>query len=174
MSELKDTLEGLTGKKRRFLLYRIAGLDRNTAIQVIDVPQGRLNVWLHDQKFVDAHRKIDELGATHRAEAMRAIRRDNQMGAAMLEKEVVDRMREELDTGDYRLVKTNLGKAVYERLMNELDKSPSLQVNTWEQRIALLNSQPENPQLEEGDVIDADYSQAETSQKPEYQESSTE
>jgi len=169
--ELQETLEGIAGDRRRFLLFRIAGLDKNTALVAIDVPEKRYNTWLHNARFVEAHRKIKELHETNREQAMRLIRRDNQMVATLLERDVVERLREELDTGDYKLVKTNLGKAVYERLMNELDKAPTIQHNTWEQRILAIQNQH---QLEEGDTIDGYISEATASSPEEYQESSHE
>lgn len=163
--ELQETLEGIAGDRRRFLLFRIAGLDKNTALVAIDVPEKRYNTWLHNEKFVAAHRKIKDLHETNREQAMRLIRRDNQMVATLLERDVVERLREELDTGDYKLVKTNLGKAVYERLMNELDRAPTIQHNTWEQRILALQ---QTPALMEGDPIDGYISETTTGSTEEH------
>ena len=170
MSELKDALVGITKDRRRFILFRVAGLDKNTALSTADVREKRYKSWLHDPKFVTAHRKIQELHETSREEAMRLIRRDNQMAATLLERDIIERLREEIDCGDYKLVKTHLGREVYSRLMNDLDQTPAIQVNTWEQRILSIPPN-EQPKLIGGDIIDADYSETKTSPTEEHTQS---
>ena len=147
---LREELTGIIGKRRRFLLLRIAGLDKGVALATVGSSQHAYNGWVGDKKFQPIYRKVNELALEYAQEAVRLIRRDNQLAAAFLEEKIITQLAEELDSGNYKLIKTQLGKEAYKLLIGELDKTPAILHQTWEQRVLALNSR-EEILLEEGE-----------------------
>jgi hypothetical protein len=69
-------------------------------------------------------------------------------------------MKEEIDSGEYELVRTNLAREVYSRLLNDLDVQPQVKSLTWEQKIQnLILPQGEQGLLSEvveGEVVNVE------------------
>lgn len=146
---LKDEIRNLSGNKRRFFLLRIADLEAEHARQICGIKQGTYNTWLQHEDFVTLYRRRDEFANDYRQEAIQLLRRDNQLEAVLLEGKVLLKMKEELDTGDYNLIRTNLGREVYSKLISELDAVPKVPALSWEQRVGQLNQFLINPQQEQ-------------------------
>jgi len=155
MSTLKDTLKPLTGTKKQFLLMRIAGLDTPVCRKLVGVPTGTYNSWLNNETFRDLFRQIPELEHDYRHEAIQMLRRENQLEAVLLEGKIVQKMKEELETGEYALIRTNLAREVYSKLISDLDVSPQIKSLTWEQRVGIMLTTPQS--LPQGVVHDAEF-----------------
>ena len=134
---LKEELQGLTGNKRRYVLMRIADVDVGTAMKLNKVTQGQYNTWMRctDGVLPAISRRVDELVSEHKQEAIQLLRRDNQLTAILLEEKILNKIGEELDSGEYVLVKTNLARDVYTKLVSDLDYKPTTPALTWNQRI---------------------------------------
>lgn len=159
---LNEEIKGLIGKKRRFLLFRIAGIDTDVAKKLCKVSQGTYNTWtrLPNNRFVELYRRKDEFSTSYRHEAIRMLRRDNQLSAVLLEERIIQKLKEELDLGEYNLIRTSLARDVYSRLMGDLDAQPQTQVLSWEQRLNQLFIQPNQQEsLPEGvsEVIEGEF-----------------
>jgi len=63
-------------------------------------------------------------------------------------------MKKEIDSGEYELIRTNLAREVYSKLISDLDYQPAALSLTWEQRIQQLNQIPPSSQIEGGETID--------------------
>ena len=153
---LKDELKHITSSRRKFLLLRICDVDPESAKKMCQVKQSTYNTWLHDEVFVQAQRRISEFSAECKDEAIRLLRKLNQVTAVLLEEQIILKIREEIDTGEYRLIKTNLAKDVYTKLIGDLDTPVSLPADkqpTWEQRLAIIvNGQRQQPELQQGNI----------------------
>ncbi|MDX9803696.1 MAG: hypothetical protein RBS96_06695 [Dehalococcoidales bacterium] len=168
---LKDIIKGTLPDQRRFLLCRIGGLDVTTAKKNVGIPEGTYNRWTGQERFKSIYRQLPELQEKYKLEAINLLRRDNQMSAVLLEAEIIQKLREEVDSGELVLAKTNLGREVYSKLMNDLDNQPKVVSNTWEQRILAIQGSPIQ-QLTEGGTIDGTFSETDSSQQEQYEESS--
>ena len=158
-TELKEELKGFAGNKRKYLLMRIAGIDSTAmALEAVGANKHNYNRWCMDSEFTDVHKRVLELKKDHRDEAIRALRKDNQFFAALLEREIVDKLREEVEAGIYSLAKTHLGREVYTRLMSELDKEAPVAGTqiSWIDRMIQITGRSPNELAEavEGEVID--------------------
>lgn len=168
---LKEELKELTGKRKRFLLLRIADIDPELARRLCNVTKGTYNNWLRDSTsiFVELYRRRDELNQTYKHEAIHLLRRDNQLAAVLLEERIIRKLTEEIETGEYSLAKTQLAKEVYSRLLTDIDVTPNVQVTTWEQRIGEI-IMPDQPRLARGgEIIEGKFTPT-NGQKTEYQE----
>tara|TARA_Y100000310_G_scaffold16579_2_gene16538 strand:- start:6131 stop:6727 length:597 start_codon:yes stop_codon:yes gene_type:complete len=149
---LLDELSGIIGNPRKFILIRIAGLDVEESCKYLGVTRAAYNKWFsRAPKFISANRRIEELRIDYRQEAVRLLRRDNQLAAVKLEAEVIDQMRNEIKNREYELVKTNLGREVYSKLMAALDVVPAATVNSGDtiiDKLAFVLGNPQNQQLE--------------------------
>jgi hypothetical protein len=144
---LKEELKELTGKKRRFLLFRIAEVEAEPARQLCGVTQGSYNNWVggDDTTFTQLYRRLDELTVSYKQEAIQMLRRDNQLAAVLLEEKIISKMKAEIDSGEYNLIRTNLARDVYTKLIGDLDVVPATQVQTWQQKVQQIfmgNSTP--------------------------------
>ena len=151
MQTLQEVLRPFRGKARQFLILRISGIKKKTALEMARGGISDYNRWLIRPDFVEVHRQIQDLFVEHRDEALRMLRKENQLNAALMEGELIVQMRDEITSGDYQLLRTGIARELYARLMSEMDKSPDVQVLTWEQRIQnnqLYVDKPE--QLPEG------------------------
>jgi len=135
---LKDIVGPLGGKRRRFILLRVADVDTETSRKLCHIPLGTYNNWLRDSTFVDIYRQRDTLAIEYKRDAINLLRRDNQLEAILLEEKIIQKMKEEIDTGEYSLVKTNLAREVYSKLISDLDVVPQVQAVSWQQRITNL------------------------------------
>ena len=172
MDTLSEIVKPLSGNKRQFILMRVSGLDVGVSRDLIGVARSTYDSWFHHEVFVQIHRQLPDLIATHRQEAIQMLRRDNQLEAVLLEGKLIKKMKEEVDSGELKLCKTNLGREVYSKLISELD-APITAVKqlTYEQRISQFFPQP-NEQLEQGkgEHIDGEFKEIGVEQT-EHQES---
>ncbi len=118
---LKDELKPFTGKKRRFMLMRVAEIEAEVARKMCDIPLGTYHGWLNSEDFAVMYRRVEEFTIEYKSEAIQMLRRDNQLSAVILEEQIINKMREEVTTGEYNLLRTNLARDVYTRLMGDLD-----------------------------------------------------
>ena len=65
-------------------------------------------------------------------------------------------MKQEIEDGTYELVRTNLAKEVYSKLIADLDVVPQAVAMTWQNRIEQLNvvhAPKELPEVIEGEIV---------------------
>ena len=143
---LHDEIKDIVGKKRRFFLFRVADVDTDTARKICKIPKGTYNTWTSNPhcRFVELYRRRAELSGLYKKEAIQLLRRDNQLAAVMLEEKIIQKMQEEIASGSYNIIRTNLARDVYTKLIGDLDYQPDIKSLTWEQRLQQLfiGSQP--------------------------------
>jgi len=167
---LKEEIKALGGKRRRFLLLRIADVETNLARNLCGITVGTYNTWLQSPEFVSLYRRRGELAAEYKQEAIQLMRRENQLAAILLEEKIIQKMKEEIESGVYELIKTNLAREVYSKLIADLDIVPKVHVLSWEQRVqSLLGSQQER--ITEGEVIEGEFTETVGIQENKHQES---
>ena len=150
---LRDEIRPLTGNRRRFFLLRIVDMDKKTALNLCNIKNGTYNTWCQDSEFVALYRRRDEFSADFKQEAIQLLRRDNQLAAVMLETKIVAKMQEEVDSGIYELMRTNIAKSVYERLIADLDVVPKVQSLTWQDKVIQITT-TETPAITEGEIVE--------------------
>lgn len=155
------------------MLLRIIGMDTEASRQLCGLTKGTYNSWLHDDAFVQLHRQIPNFAAEYQREALQLLRRNNQQRAVLLEEKMLKKIDDELESGEYDLLRTNLGKEVYSKLIADLDYQPKALSLSWEQRIAQLNTGQLPPQIEGGDVIDGSFTETDSEPTPEHSKSSS-
>jgi hypothetical protein len=133
---LDAILQPLKGAKRKYILYRIVGISPEASRDLCNIKKSSMTTWLHDAAFVQVNNQVIQLSQTHKQEAIKLLRRETQVAAIMLESSIIDKMRGEIESGDYNLIKTRIAHEVYSKLINELDISPIPKSLTWEQKIA--------------------------------------
>lgn len=153
---LREQIKTVKGNKRRFILLRIADMDTKPSLKLIGVVRGTYNSWCQNKEFVKHYRQVKEWQAEYKQEAIQLLRRDNQLDAVLLESRIIGQMKREIDTGSYELIKTNLAKEVYSRLLNDLDYQPKSLSLTWEERMRELDTGLQAPQIEQGGDIDGE------------------
>ena len=167
---LHDEIKDIVGKKRRFFLFRVADVDTDTARKICKIPKGTYNTWTSNPhcRFVELYRRRAELSGLYKQEAIQLLRRDNQLAAVILEEKIIQKMGVEIESGEYNLIRTNLARDVYTKLIGDLDYQLDIKSLTWEQRLQQLfvGGQPVN-QLGGGDgqVIEAEASITEEHQE---------
>ena len=149
---------------------RIADVDTAPALKLCGVVRATYNSWLQNTDFKEIYRRRAELAAEYRQEAVKLLRRDNQLEAVLLEGTIVAKMKEELVSGEYSLIRSHLAREVYSKLISDLDVIPSTQPITFQQRIAQLNYNPPS-QLPTGEVIDGEFIETDSEPKTELGES---
>ena len=161
---LREEIKTLSGNRRRFFLLRVADLDTKAALKLCGVVRGTYNSWLLNEDFVELYRRRDELAGDFRQEAIQLLRRDNQLDAVLLEATILRKMKADLEEDtlpEGSIVRTNLAREVYSKLMTELDAQPYTQILTWQERIALIVANaPE--QITEGEIVNGETSEPET------------
>lgn len=167
---LRDEIKAITGNKRRFLLLRIVDIDTQPARQIVGITQGTYNTWLQNPDFVALYRRREEFSGEYKQEAIQLLRRDNQLAAVLLESKLINKMKDEIDSGEYELIRTNLAKEVYSKLITDLDVVPQITSLTWQQRIGQMVIEG-RPQIVEGEVVDAEVIETVSSEQTEHTES---
>lgn len=147
-------------------MLRIAEVNRTAALSMVGVQVGTYNSWTSDgeSSFVQIYRRLPELSEVYRLEAIKELRRDNQINAVMLEAKIIQRMTEEIESGEYSLIRTLLGRDVYSKLMNDLDYQPSTQMN-WLQFLSQNFARGGGERPNEGQIIEATAGQLEEHQE---------
>ncbi len=154
---LRDIIKTLSGNKRRFVLLRIADMDTKAALKLVGVVRGTYNSWLQSSDFVEIYREVRDLSSEYKQEAIRLLRRDNQLEAVLLEGKIVSKMKEELDSGEYSLIRSHLAREVYSKLISDLDVVPTTVNLSWQQRLQQLFTDSPPNQITEGETIDAEF-----------------
>lgn len=153
---LEEQIKTIDGRKRQFFLLRVVGMGTEAARQLCGITQGTYNSWLHNEAFAELYGKRAEFAAEYKQEALRLMRRTNQLQAILLEEKILAKMKDEIDSGEYELLKTNLAREVYSKLISDLDYQPKAVNLTWAQRIQQLLIPREPQQIEGGEVINAE------------------
>ena len=147
---------------------RVAGLDVDFSKKLTSVTRGTYNSWFKSTEFAVLYHQLPNLIQDYRLEAIQLLRKDNQLEAVLLEGKIISKMKEEIETGEYILIRTNLAREVYSKLLTNLDATPDVKVISWHERVEHLYSRtPE--QIEEGDAIDGEFSEV-SSEPKEHQE----
>ncbi len=159
---LHEEIKNLSGNKRRFFLLRIADLDTKAALKLCGVKRDTYNSWLSQKTepsrlFVSLYRRRDEFNADYKQDAIKILRRDNQLEAVLLEGQIVAKMKEELASGEYSLVRSQLAREVYSKLITDLDAPPPTLSISWEERLSGVLSQNEPEQLPAGEIIEGEF-----------------
>lgn len=168
---LSEELQSISGRKRRFLLLRIIDVGTEAARQLCGITRGTYNTWCQNDAFVQLYRRRDELSAEYKQEALQLLRRSNQLQAVLLEEKVISKISDEIESGNYDLLKTNLAREVYSKLIADLDYQPKAIGLTWQQRIQNITQEGEHPQIAEGEIIDGSFRETDSKQKDESAES---
>ena len=153
---LREELKAVSGNKRHFILLRIADMDTAAARKLVGVTQGTYNSWLHNPEFAALYHRRAEFCGEYKLEAIQLLRRDNQLTAVLLESKLIRKMKEEVEKGEYELIRTNLAREVYSKLISDLDYQPQVANLSWEQKLQQIFMGQTNPQLGEGEVINAE------------------
>jgi len=162
---LKEELKGIGGRMRKFILLRIADTDAETARGITNIPKGTYNSWFKNADFVRVYQKMTDLSVEYKQEAIQLLRRTTQLQAALLEEQIVQKMKAEIESGEYNLIKTLLARSVYDKIINSLDYQPESLSLSWEQRLQQFYSQPQITEGENATVLEAAYSQQNQHQK---------
>lgn len=154
---------------RRFLLLRMADVDTDIALKICKVNKGTYNNWCKDERFVAIHRQRGELVRDFQQEAIHMLRKETQLSAVMLEARIINKLVQEIETEEYVLMKTSLAKEVYSKLIGDLDHQPKALALTWEQRVQQLTlTSPAQITEAQGECIDAEYTEANSSEEAEH------
>ena len=150
------------------MLLRIADTDVESARKLCGIPKGTYNFWLQDEAFVELHKRIADWSAEYKQEAIQLLRRTNQLQAVLLEEQIIVKMKGEIESGNYNLIRTNLARTVYEKLISDLDYIPQNLSLSWEERFAQIVT---NQSQVEGGIIEGEVIEAVTSKSFQHQES---
>lgn len=154
-TNLITIIKPLSENQRQYIIRRVSGLGATSTRELIGIAKGTYNTWFHNEVFASIHSQLPELSFKHRQEAVQLLRRDNQLEAVLLEGKMIAKMKEEIDSGEYFFVRTNLAREVYSKLISDLDKAPAgIQVLSWQQRIHQIFPQQSG---QGGEVIDGEF-----------------
>lgn len=178
---LKDEIAILPPKQRRFILFRIADVEAEASRLLTGIKKSTYNDWCSQERFITLYRRRDEFAASFKEEAIKLLRRDNQLAAVLMEEKIIAKMRAEIDSGEYNLIRTNLAKEVYTRLISELDVPEPTTIMSWEQRVQnLFTGAPPMPAVTGtppvllSEVTNAQYAETISSEEVQSEESSNE
>lgn len=153
---LKEEIKPIIGNRRKFFLLRVAEVDVSTARGICGISKGTYNSWLRDPVFVSLYRRRGEFSSDYKQEAIQLLRRNTQLAAALLEEQIIKRMKEEIDSGEYSLLKTNLAREVYTKLISELDTVPQTKSVSWIDRVTGLIERPPDQITQGGEDINGE------------------
>lgn len=170
---LEEILSPIIGNQRKFLLFRIADIDAAQARVLCNVKTSEYNHWFdntdENQDFIRINRQRVSLTKRYKKEAIKLLRKSNQIAAILLEAKMIEVMTRELDRQDYDLVKTPIAKDVYSKLVTDLDVSAP-PVNPWQARLQAIivnnNSQVPDQHIT-SEVINGQHIQANLGQTAE-------
>jgi hypothetical protein len=162
---LKDELSSLNAKQKKYIQYLVAGIKKDVALKLANIPSATYKWWSHDnEQFHSLVERVEELKDNYFDEAFQMLRQNNKVMALFLEQELLVKIKEEIENGEYNLVKTPLAKEVYNKALEE-SKGITLPSANWMQFVQTQNviAPPRTPlQIEEinaievGDVINED------------------
>lgn len=133
------------GRKRQYLLLRIAGLTTITARTELGIAERTLQNWKNEEEFALVEDNLYSWRSRYQTEVLDQLRQDNRAIGVLIERRTLLRLAEELDTGDYVLIKTRFGRDVYKNLMAVAGTTEGSNAQTWQQLIAgVVNVQTGN------------------------------
>jgi len=135
---LKEMLSELKLKQRTYLLYRVCELDMKKAMAMTDISKSTYNQWCADEKFIEVHRKLPVLQSQYKGEALRLLRKKNQLNAILLEGLVIEKIIGEVKQGRWNMAKTKLGVLIYDKLIQDLDIQPQVHLS-WQDRLKQMD-----------------------------------
>lgn len=138
--------------ERRFLLYRIAGSSIEASLSYLHLKIGSYNGWLEKPAFRELNRRRAELEVGHRSEAVKLLRKENQIGAVIIEERIIETLLQELEDKEYNLMRTPIAKTVYDKLMQDIDAMPTINVKAkmnFIDRMAILMGGNNDSQAED-------------------------
>jgi len=161
---LSEELQELgDSRQRKFLLYRIAGLSVENSLSHIGLKLGSYNQWLNKPVFLALNKRRTELEKNHRAESFKLLRRENQLGAVVIEEKIISTLMAELDSGEYNLIKTSIAKTVYDKLMQDIDAIPIMNVKKLsfiDKMAVLMGGRNGNSETEDSQSTEQNQSQS--------------
>jgi hypothetical protein len=165
--ELMEIVSPVIGNRRKFILLRIADMGLDEALGVCNIKKRTYFTWMDDSTpFATIYRRKDELSGFYKQEAIKLLRRENQLAAVLLEGQIIQKIKEEVDSGDYSIIKTPLAKEVYTKLISNLDFEPKTLIEdnrSWENsplyQQLLVNQQPQLGGVPNERIIETDYIQ---------------
>lgn len=157
METLQEIIKPITGIRRQVILMRVAGMDASVVMNLANIKRGTYNSWFKNEEFNAIYHRIPELAKEHRQEAVQMLRKGNQLEAVLLESKIIQQLKNEVESGELNLAKTNLAREVYSKLMTDLDAAPKVEITSWRQRIDYLQHVINPEELEGGKVIDAEF-----------------
>lgn len=166
MANLLELIRDLSEHQKQYLIRRIAGINAQVSRELTGITKGTYNTWFHNEKFATLHRQLSDLEYEHKNEAIQILRRNNQLEAVLLESKIIAKMKEEIESGELNLCRTNLAREVYSKLISDLDAVPQVKVMSWQQRVQQIFQRAP----EQGEIIDGKF-EAVSEQENQYQES---
>ena len=157
---LGEQIKTLSGNRRKFFLLRVADMGTREALKLCGVVRGTYNTWLQNSEFVDLYRQRGELSGEFRQEAIQLLRRDNQLETVLLESKILLKMKADLECDflpDGSILRTNLAREVYSKLMSELDAPPPAVALTWAERLQQIITIPPNQIAGTGEVVSGEF-----------------
>jgi hypothetical protein len=146
---LKDETAALNPKQKKFIQYLVAGTKKDVALKLANIPTATLKWWLHDNKnFHALVERVEELKDAYFEEAFQLLRQGNKVMALFLEQELLVKIKEEIESGEYNLVKTPLAKEVYDKAL-ESAKGVTIPNAGWIQFVQSQNVIAGVPQREQ-------------------------
>jgi len=149
---LKDELSLLNPKQKKFFHLLIAGVKRDAAMTVAGIPKATFKYWQGNDPFRSLLDRVEELKDAYFDEAFQLLRHDNKVMALFLEQELLEKIKGEIESGEYNLVKTPLAKDVYNKALEE-SKGITLPSVGWMQFVAgnvAMVAQPQHKALPVG------------------------
>ena len=116
---LKDELSQLNSKQKKFFHLLIAGVKRDTALAIAGIPKATFKYWQGNDPFRSLLDRVETLKDNYFDEAFQILRHDNKVIALFLEQMLLEKIKEEIESGEYNLVKTPLAKDVYNKALEE-------------------------------------------------------
>lgn len=128
-------------------------METQAALKLLGLVRATYTTWFRNKSFAELYKKLPELAKDYKLEAIQLLRRDNQLDAVLLESKIIAEMKREIEIREYDLIRTNLAREVYSKLISDLDFQPKTLALTWEQKISQLYT---NPQIEQGEIVDGE------------------
>jgi len=140
--ELKEELRGVTGKKRIYLILRMLNMphdDAMLAARIKDIAVGR---WKHqDPRFASVLARASALGSQYQDELIGMLRSATQSYAAFAEFLMVQKIIDELKSGEMSFLKTHTCRLLLDKLLARMEPDIRTLSLSWE--TLLLNREKE-------------------------------
>lgn len=134
-TSLTTLMSPFRGRKRQYLLLRIAGLDESNSKSELEIATRTLQNWKTEDAFARVEDYLFEWRNRYQVEALELLRQDNRAIGVLIERRTLLRIVDELEEGEYVLLKTRFGRDVYKNLMTAVNNT-SNPAQSWQQLIA--------------------------------------